>query len=247
MNLPTPEFLPAGSAELNHTINNDVAIMTGQREGLKFSVFHASDAPLCRARDYAHLLAKTQLTHPATVRTVRMDKLLGDDNLIALMTSASGLEAASYTKRLPGEANGNTLEFCGICSHGNISRAAITMIGAHVLAEQHTSGATPSGKAMTRIIKDGSLNLASTIPFGMMGFHSVSSGPEPVTLADIHMYDEFIFVNGEPHIGSHRMHGRAKRIEPRAWDALSGWSLTFGRSRMEEEGSIFFGKGREHG
>ncbi len=55
----------------------------------------------------------------------------------------------------------------------------------------------------------------AAIVFGMMGFHGVCSGPEPVTLADIHMYDAFTFVNG--------------------------------KSRLEEESTIFFGKERGHG
>ncbi len=240
-------ILPGKSAELDHTIRKDVAIMAGQRDGLELSVFHASDAPLHHMRDYAHLLAKTTLTHPVAVRTVRMDELLSGDNLIAFITSPSGLQAASYTKRLSGKSNKNTLEFCGFCSYGNISGAAVTMIAAHVLSEEHSSGVTPSGRAVARHHKCDSLNLASTIPFGMMGFHSISTGLVPVTMADIHMYDEFVFVNGKPHIGSHRMQGKAERIEPRAWDALFGWSLTFGKSLMEEEGFFFFGKERPRG
>lgn len=229
----------------DETIRVGDVILSGLKQELAFSVYHAADVPPMLLRDYALLLASTKTRFPAEVRNVQMDELVEGDNLIVFVTSSTGLEAASYAKRFRNK-DGTNLKFCGFCSYGNIKGAGVNMIAALTVAEEHTALETPNGIAIARRYKDRSLNEASTGPFGEMGFRGVRDFDEKITVADIHMFDEMTFRADGPYIGCHLMHGKASKIGPRAWNVLSNWELTWGKSFMEEA-SIKFVSARDNG
>jgi len=229
-------------AETDRPIERIGPILMGAKDGLILRVDHAADAPLGLLRDHEQLLTETRLIFPERLRNFSFEELRGGDNLIISVSANSELLARAHAARHQAD-DGTCLNFGGLASRGGVSRAAVSMIASAIIAEEHDTGSTPSGQAVARHSKsNGELNQASTIPFSRIGFYGARTSLEPVNFDDIHMFDEWTFVKGKPHVGCHLMRGKAKDIGPRAWDILDGWKLIFGRSRMEEENTFVFGE-----
>lgn len=230
------------AAETDRPIEQCGPILTGVKQSLTLRVYHAMDIPPSVLRDHECLLTETRLIYPAALRNVSFEQFRKGDYIVASVSANSELLARVHAVRIH-EEGGTCLKFGGLASRGGIGGAAQTLIAATIIAEEHDTGSTPSGEAIARHSKStGELNLASTIPFSRVGFYGARTTQEPVNFDDIHMFDEWTLIDGQPHVGCHLMQGKAKDIGPRSWDVLSYWNLTFGKSRMEDENTFFFGK-----
>jgi hypothetical protein len=205
------------------------AILEGKDDsGTRLLVFHARDVPHDFARAYAVMAAFVQAHYPANLRAFRFDDILSGDNLLAFVVQNGVLQAAAYASRVDDDGV-SILAFKGFVAHSHIKGLGTLLIAGLVSAETYWSGNVPHGRAIARIMPDGSINEASTTPFGDMGFHGARNTLDRIDSRDIQLELAAIRKPDGLYVASHVMTGNAARLGKHASERLHGWSMHFRR------------------
>lgn len=190
-------------------------------------VRNAEDVPDQVRGQYSTLVHKAVGTHPALLKRADPEIVFGSDAAVSFVTRGGDLELGMFATR--DEDEDGPFLFCkGLVSHERVNGVVPALIAATFVAEARRSGRFASGKAIARILPDGSVNVGSSIGFARLGFFGRRVFTERVTLDQIHRAGS---AEHEPHglvTRALEMYGKAKDIEPRARELLSSWNLTFG-------------------
>lgn len=209
-------------------IDNDdnAPLLAGAFGSSRFEIFDGTDVPDCLGAEYARLGYGALARAPAMLRHFDFARILRSLNLLVFISCDHQLLAAAYVE-LEMRDDRRVLIHKGYVSSGRQRGLAKVMIAALHLGDAYRSGASADGEAVARILPDGLINEASSIPFSDAGFHGVGNYPAKIGPSDIHLAP---YAKKRPEglvVGSHLMAGKAARIAARAEDILADWKLTW--------------------
>jgi hypothetical protein len=218
-------------------INEDaLPLLAGECGPRRVSVYLGASAPAKLAARYARLGYRTISDHPAMLRHFDFASVVTGDNLLAFVCSDDDLLAAAYVHaELRGDRR--VLIHKGYVSSGEQRGLAKVLIAALHAADAHRRGEWSDGEAVARILRDGSINEASSTPFADVGFHGVRNYWTRIGPADVHLAP---FAEKRPDglwVGCHLMAGSAAKIAVRAGDILADWTLSRGSRHGQSAGT----------